>query len=196
MGHKYLHLSTFEIEGDYVGIVKKYLYLITDGKRVLLKLPKTLRQNFDSLAKMTRIRLSGSIKLNMQNSRLKLHPDNISAIAFHHPSGEIRSCSTTNNTKQSPCSPSLSSHLNAKIMICQKSGCRKRGGKKLLSQLQQTLQAEGLHKQVKIQTTGCQKQCKQAPSCILKVGKNKYHQIRPGAIRQKLNAEKDTFTQR
>ncbi|BAZ07874.1 hypothetical protein NIES3974_45390 [Calothrix sp. NIES-3974] len=190
MGQKYLRLSSFDIEGDYVGIVKKYLYLITDGKRILIKLSKTLRQNFDlySLPKMTRIRLSGVIKLNIHNSRLKLHTENISAIAFPHSSGEIRSYPEINHTKQPPCPP------NAKIMICQKSGCRKRGSEKLLSQLQQTLKAEGLHQQVKIQTTGCQKQCKQAPSCILKVGKNKYHQIRPGAIKQKL--KKDISTQK
>lgn len=186
MGQKYLHLATFDIEGDYIGVVKKHLLLITDGKRVLIKLAKPLRDNLNgNITRMTRIRLSGAIQLRLRDGRLKMRIHTILPMPLEFALSDTSICQ--NIPAKSACASKQQEISNAKIMICQKSGCRKRGGKKLLSQLQQTLEQQGLHEQVKIQTTGCQKQCRNAPSSILKIGKKKYHQVKPRAIAQRLH---------
>jgi NADH:ubiquinone oxidoreductase subunit E len=70
----------------------------------------------------------------------------------------------------------------AKIMVCQKSGCIKRGGKGLLSKLEKTLCDRGLLEKVKIEHTDCQKRCSSAPNCVLVLGKKQYRKIHPDAI--------------
>lgn len=212
MSRNYLHLSTFTIEGDYLGITKKHLHLISNGERIFVKLPKQIRESFDCTTNfMTRIHLSGAIHFHVRRGRMKMHIDCAIPLTTE-PTTEINFSQTansptvcqnrsvplnlrSNHLSQQGCQSQTQDLLNgkivdAKIMICQKSGCRKRGGKKLLSQLQQTLQKEGLHDQVKIQTTGCQKQCDNAPSCILKVGKKKYRQVNPDKLKQKLHQER------
>ncbi|ELS05187.1 NADH:ubiquinone oxidoreductase 24 kD subunit [Xenococcus sp. PCC 7305] len=66
-----------------------------------------------------------------------------------------------------------------KILICRKSSCDKRGGKKLYRALGETLHKLGLKERISIEVTGCQKQCKKAPSLILMPGKVKHADVSP-----------------
>ena len=70
----------------------------------------------------------------------------------------------------------------AKTMVCQKSGCMKRGGKGLLSDLEKTLCDRGLSDKVTIEHTDCQKRCSSAPNCVLMLGKKQYKKVHPEAI--------------
>jgi NADH:ubiquinone oxidoreductase subunit E len=67
-------------------------------------------------------------------------------------------------------------------MVCQKSGCLKRGGKGLLSDLEKTLGDRGLSDKVTIEHTDCQKRCSSAPNCVLMLGKKQYKKAHPEAI--------------
>ena len=51
----------------------------------------------------------------------------------------------------------------AKILVCQGSSCGKQGGQAICNLLQAELKAKGITNEVEIKTTGCMKQCKQAP---------------------------------
>ena len=58
----------------------------------------------------------------------------------------------------------------AKILICQKSGCQKRGGRQLVVALERVLRERQLQGQVKIQYTSCQKRCSKAPNLTIMRG--------------------------
>ena len=72
---------------------------------------------------------------------------------------------------------------NAKIIVCQKSGCLKRGGKRLLSELEKMLCDRGLEDQVIIEFSySCLKCCSSAPNYILQIGNKEYKKLHPEAI--------------
>ncbi|MGH8000081.1 MAG: (2Fe-2S) ferredoxin domain-containing protein, partial [Brasilonema sp.] len=70
----------------------------------------------------------------------------------------------------------------ARILVCQQSGCTKRGGRSLLSELEKILRDRGLSEQVVIEYTSCLKCCKNAPNFILQIGTKEYKNIHPEAI--------------
>jgi (2Fe-2S) ferredoxin len=70
----------------------------------------------------------------------------------------------------------------AKILICQKSDCRKRGGDTVCKVLQQELAQRGLEEQVTIEKTGCLKKCKSGPNLVILPDKTRYSKVEPEAI--------------
>lgn len=170
MAEKYLTLSELNIEGQFLGFVgdkpekSKHLLLAVSSGNIKIKLPKDLRVSlFTSLVPGEQIRVSAFSKLNSRTSKLKLTAYQVQAIGFcpiHHRLPETK----------------------PKIMVCQKSGCLKRGGKGLLSELEKTLCDRGLLHKVKIEHTDCQKRCHSAPNCVLKLGKKQYTKVHPQAI--------------
>ncbi|MBE9142063.1 (2Fe-2S) ferredoxin domain-containing protein [Planktothrix mougeotii LEGE 06226] len=70
----------------------------------------------------------------------------------------------------------------AKILICQKSDCRKRGGDEICTLLQQELAQRGLEDQVIIQKTGCLKKCKAGPNLVMLPDKTRYSKVEPEEI--------------
>lgn len=74
----------------------------------------------------------------------------------------------------------------SKILVCQKSSCRKRGGDKVCHALQQELGDRGLTDQVQIQKTGCLKKCKKGPNVVVLPDKTHYTNISDHHIPQLL----------
>ncbi|MEL6552043.1 MAG: (2Fe-2S) ferredoxin domain-containing protein [Cyanobacteria bacterium J06621_11] len=72
--------------------------------------------------------------------------------------------------------------VKGKIMVCHKSGCKKRGGRQLVEALERTLREQQLEDAVAIQYTGCQKQCSKAPSLIIMPGKYRYDGLTPREV--------------
>lgn len=70
-----------------------------------------------------------------------------------------------------------------KILVCQGSSCGKKGGQAICKILQTELKTKGLTQQVEIKTTGCMKQCKQAPCLIMPV-RNSYTRVQPQQVSQ------------
>lgn len=68
-----------------------------------------------------------------------------------------------------------------KILVCQGSSCGKKGGQAICQILQTELKTKGLTDQVEIKTTGCMKQCKQAPCLIMPV-RNSYTRVQPQQV--------------
>ena len=170
MGEKYLTLSELNIEGQFLGFVGKetgkykHLQLAIPTGNIKLKVPKNLRCSLGSfLVPGEQIRIDAISKLNPRTNKLKLEPYQIQAIGF---------CLLKQPLP----------HPKAKIMVCQKSGCLKRGGKGLLSELEKTLCDRGLSDKVTIEHTDCQKRCSSAPNCVLMLGKKQYKKVHPEAI--------------
>ena len=77
--------------------------------------------------------------------------------------------------------PIATNKTKAKILVCQGSSCSKKGGQTICQMLQTELSANGITNKAKIQTTGCLKQCKQAPVLIMPV-KKRYTQVKPEQV--------------
>lgn len=84
---------------------------------------------------------------------------------------------------QSVVNTTISPQTNTKILVCQKSDCQKRGGKAISKALESALSDCGLKGQVRIQGTGCLKQCKAGPNIVLMPDKTRYSRIEPIEIR-------------
>ena len=170
MGNKYLTLSELNLEGQLLGFVGgdpgkyKYLQLAVPSGNVEIKLPKELRRSLSlSLVPGQQIRVCGHSKVDSRTSKIKIKAYRVTP---------IDACPNQN----------LPPETKARIMVCQKSGCIKRGGKGFLSELEKTLSDRGLLDKVTIEQTGCQKCCSSAPNCVLELGKKKYKNIQPEAI--------------
>ncbi|BAZ37761.1 nucleic acid binding, OB-fold, tRNA/helicase-type [Calothrix sp. NIES-4101] len=203
MGDKYLKLSEFDIEGEFLGFSgnrpKKFKYLkfalakcnavatLTTGN-LKIKLPKELRTVLGlTLVPGNHIRIIGHSKLHSQNGNIKLKAYDViplEACHIHKPHLQQAILAVSETPSKQECSP------KAKILVCQGSGCRKRGAKQLLSNIEKSLcngkaskeVMRELRNQVKIQSTGCLKKCSKAPNCIVQLGKKKYSQVKPNAI--------------
>lgn len=171
MSHKFLTLSEINLEGNFLGFMGdnprkfKYLRLEISSGDVLVKLPKELRSSLGlSLRLGEQIQVYGVSKLNTRTGEVKLK-------AY-----QVKQADNCQNQDI------LSPQIAAKIKVCQKSGCLKRGGQDLLSELEQILRDRGLLDKVTIERTGCQKCCGSAPNCVLQLGNKKYKNIHPEAI--------------
>lgn len=80
--------------------------------------------------------------------------------------------------------PALESQKKASILVCQKSDCRKRGGKEICEALEEHLREKGLEEHVTIKSTGCMKRCKAGPNVIVMPDKTRYSKIEPEEIPQ------------
>jgi (2Fe-2S) ferredoxin len=171
MGKKYLTISEFNLEGEFLGFVGnapgkiKSLRLAILSKNLKIKVPKSLRVSIDlSLEYNDKISVTGISKVNIKTGKIKYKAYGMTLIDNICP-------------RQKKLSPG-----KAKILVCEKSGCSKRGNKSLLSELEKTLDERNLQDHVKIHRTGCQKRCHTAPDCTLHLGKKKYNKINPQAI--------------
>ncbi|WP_036480088.1 (2Fe-2S) ferredoxin domain-containing protein [Myxosarcina sp. GI1] len=70
----------------------------------------------------------------------------------------------------------------AKVLFCQNSTCWKKGGKAVCELLTSELQAKGIADRVEIKTTGCLKQCKQAPNMVIMPGGIRHSRVRPTQV--------------
>ena len=75
----------------------------------------------------------------------------------------------------------LKERPKAKVLVCQGSSCRKNGGK-ICELIQTQLQAKDMSDRVEIKTTGCLKQCKQAPNLIIMPGGIRYSRVQPKQV--------------
>ncbi|MFP4008750.1 MAG: (2Fe-2S) ferredoxin domain-containing protein [Spirulinaceae cyanobacterium] len=160
--------SFLEVEGNFLGFIPrpgnefKYMRLQVAERILSLKISKKLRFPLSqSLVEGDRLRVALKAK-----GKLKLKAERVEKISECELSCPL------------PCQSPSSSKGN-KILICRKSSCSKRGGKKLHSALEDTLKQLGLYGQIGIQLTGCQKQCKKAPSLTLMPGKVKHTYVDP-----------------
>ena len=187
--------STYKIEGEFLGFIPKpggklkYIQVRVGERTIPIKLAKELRKTLgQELAKGDRLSIFLEQKGLGRISKLKLKSDRLEKLS-----------STSNQVVQSTSdSFSLSSSFSSsvsdsktkkgKILVCRKSSCSKRGGKKLYSALVETLQQLNLQDRVSIELTGCQKQCKKAPSLILMPGKVKHAYVHPHDLANLLKA--------
>lgn len=175
--------STYQIKAKFLSFIPKpggelkYIQVQVRERIISIKLAKELQETWkNKLLKGDLLSIFLEQKGSEIGSKLKLKT--------HH----IEKFDTCNNESQVLKSISIPSDSQpekkqkGKILLCKKSSCSKSGGKNLYSALTETLEKLGLQNEVTIELTGCQKQCKKAPSLILMPGKVKHTYVNPNDL--------------
>lgn len=176
----------FNFEGQFLGFVDhagklKYARLRVLSEEMQVKLPKAMRQaSALSLNPGDSIRVTGIGKFDRQTHELKLKAMQIQSLSQPERSiAPVPHASPALSTL-SPCKPNLKPQI--KILVCQKSGCLKRGGKELCQALDQTLRDRDLKQSVTIKRTGCLKRCSSAPNLVIMPGNQRYTEVRSKSL--------------
>ncbi|MEM9567213.1 MAG: (2Fe-2S) ferredoxin domain-containing protein [Cyanobacteria bacterium P01_E01_bin.34] len=188
----------FDLEGTFLGFLGKHpskpksAVLEVDGEQMTVKLPKELRHSvqrqrfvpgdrvrcigrsqIDFDARVIKLKAFYFLPLSPKKDNRPLHlvpsEPNISSLKMSSPAEQCMS-------KAKGCATGLG-QKRAKILVCRKSGCRKRGGHRLVAELERILKAQQLQDRVEIQYTGCQKRCSRAPSLTVMPGKHHYDRL-------------------
>ncbi|HEY9829705.1 MAG TPA: (2Fe-2S) ferredoxin domain-containing protein [Stenomitos sp.] len=172
----YKLVSEFRVEGQFLGFVSdevgklKYLRVGVETSELQIKLTKENRAFLLRVLKPgDQILVMGKKKRDKHTGQFKLKAEQVNKL-------------TLDSQQIIPQHQILHTRPKAKILMCQKSGCIKRGGKRLCQELEATLCDRGLQDQVKIERTGCLKRCSQAPNVVLMPGKTRLSGMRPDAI--------------
>lgn len=182
----------FNLEGTLLGFLggehskPKSVILDVEDEQIVIKLPKELRPSIKQWVNVgDRIQCVGRSQVDHKAGVIKLkafqvfyppHSDT------HQPataaaSQDFISPETCTKAFKGESLPEVTEQKPAKILVCQKSGCQKRGGREIVVALQQVLQDYQLQDQVEIRYTGCQKRCSKAP--MLTIGKHCYDRLDP-----------------
>jgi (2Fe-2S) ferredoxin len=202
----YKQVSEFSLEGEILNLIiedgykLKYLRIGSDrGIEYLVKLCKELRVSLSSvLTPGLRVQVAGEKQLNLKNGKLKLKAYSLKLSGSNSleanqldqtntPMGILISDRAIDNScfpdrPKAPQRTIASAKTQAKILVCQKSDCQKRGGAAVCKALENALNSRGLAGQVTVQGTGCLKQCKAGPNIVLMPDKTRYSHIKPAEI--------------
>lgn len=127
---------------------------LSSGELTLARMDKSEECSRDSPVQSTQIQ-----------SRQRQSPGNTTT-----PAAPVSSSSTCSSTKPMT------------ILICRKSDCQKRGGRKLCAAIEDTLQQKGWSDRVVVKTTGCMKRCKAGPNLVVMPGKIRYSHVNSAQI--------------
>lgn len=196
--------STFQLEGEFLTFVAeagkiKYLRLIVANDEVQIKLSKAARASLFQqqqqslelvLRPWDRIQITGEQKLDRQTGRLKRKAHNIAKLN----QSCALACRDSFDSKTTAAvdvivpeelprsTTKLLAKPKAKLLVCQKSSCQKRGGNKQHQRIASLLHDRGIHHLVRIEPTGCLGKCSMAPNIMLMPGKQRLSGMKPEAI--------------
>jgi len=159
---RFIEKKPFDLIGQFDGFVAlesyklKYLRLKNVEQEYLIYIPKEQRLTlYKTLVRGEQISCQGESTYNQVNGESKWKAYSIEKV--------------------------IENKLQ-KVLICQGSGCLKKGSEKFSQELQLQLERENLDKQVKITSTGCLKNCKQGVNLILMPSQQKYCQVQAKQI--------------
>jgi hypothetical protein len=168
--------KTFQVEGEFLGFIDdfkdeaKYFRLAVGEQELEIKLDKELRRNKNlQLFPGDRLQVLGIEKFKKDSGKVKLKALQVIQL----------SCNLEKNTSY------IEESVNqqkAQILICQGSGCLKKGTRSLYSELEEAINTLGWQERVELKTTGCQKCCKHAPNMTLILGKIRFSHSSPYPI--------------
>lgn len=168
-----LNTRSFAIAGQVSQFVIKDGYrlkaieLLVEGHRYRIKLPEDLQQTLPGLERGDRVQVMGWAK-RKKTGIVKLTAEDLTVLKDGQPA----------NNRMTPGSDGLSNaavqQTTGKVLVCQKSGCMKRGGRAVRSALEQALRDRDLDNRVGIQATGCMNRCKAGPNLVFLPAKARY----------------------
>lgn len=172
MGKSKANQISFSLEGRFLRFIgeredkPKRLHLATTEGEYSIKVAKKLRTSLQAIVPGDWIQISGKKKLSRGKLKLK-------ASRVH---------SAPPKYADFPQPPAQLTGTKARVMVCQKSPCLKRGAGSVCQALEIALGDRGLEDQVSLKTTGCMNRCKAGPNVVFMPGKNRYSGIHPEEI--------------
>jgi (2Fe-2S) ferredoxin len=167
----------------------KYLKLETEESSYWIKIPRQLKKQIPNLSPGCQLEIRGRAKQGSKTgkiSKIKYKAQTIIIIATE--SLEVLDTPIQAKTQIASLLPVLDGKIQpkskAKVLICGKSNCWKKGGQKVCGAIESVLSDRGLTQQIPIQKTGCLKQCKKAPTLIMMPDKARYNKVQPKQARE------------
>ena len=181
-GTKHLPPYMFNLEGNFLGYLgtapnkQKALVLDFEQEQLTIKLPKSVRTSLQAydLQMGDPIQCIGRSQVDLSAGIIKLKAYYVMPLNRPAPAHADDALAAQSLGKSVPV---FTRQKRAKILVCRKSGCQKRGARQLGSTLEALLQEYQLRDYVEIQYTGCQKRCSKAPTLTIMPGKHRYDQL-------------------
>uniref|UniRef100_B8HWF1 (2Fe-2S) ferredoxin domain-containing protein n=1 Tax=Cyanothece sp. (strain PCC 7425 / ATCC 29141) TaxID=395961 RepID=B8HWF1_CYAP4 len=184
--------SSFILEGQFLGFVLegsklKYLRMALADSELEIKLSKQSRASLGTVIHpQDWIQVYGAeiCDRHSQNCKLKAYQINrISSQVENHSASFPEVVQTTIDKEAETLIQNQHNSVSAfKILVCQKSGCQKKGAKQQQQRLKTALQERGLSDRVTFESTGCLGKCSMAPNTMLMPGKKRLSGMSTGAI--------------
>ncbi|MEO1404108.1 MAG: (2Fe-2S) ferredoxin domain-containing protein [Cyanobacteria bacterium J06635_1] len=189
----------FYLEGRFAGFAAgkkspfKYLCLETTTGTHQIKLNKSLRlMLFRHLAVGDGVRVVGRQTLDKETEEPKLKAREVLKVDLPsanflarpeaHPEQHSQTRKAQTRKAQTRKTQTRKTQKKAKILICQKSSCRKRGSQAICQALEAALGEAGLEGSVSIKLTGCMDRCKAGPNVVVMPDKTRYTRVTPKQI--------------
>jgi len=155
----------------------KYLLLSTEGKEYSIKIPKGQpKKLIRQLEPGCEVKITGILKQKPKKERIEYKANSIKLLTA--PATKV----TQLKAPKAKLSSRKSSKSSAKILICKKSNCWKKGGKASYETLKTELTQKGIAEEVDIKLTGCLSKCKKAPNLIMLPDKKHYSKVKPKQV--------------
>lgn len=174
----------FSLEGQFGGFTAggkspfKYLNLESVDERHVIKLPKSVQlMVFRYLQAGDWIRVIGNQSIDKETGEPSLKATEVLRVK---PLEVVKTPVDSGSTPKPPQKNKKSS--KSKVLICQKSACRKRGATKVCQQVEATLAATGLTDTVQVKLTGCMDRCKAGPNMVVMPDKQRYTKVKPAQV--------------
>jgi Thioredoxin-like [2Fe-2S] ferredoxin len=201
--------TKFTIEGQFLGFVTeedenifKYMRMVVADEELQVKLSKQARASlyrileknyFIGLRPWDLIQVIGEQTLDRATGELRLKAEEINLLNANSTT-KIASLTDVNCQNTTPCpaktklsvSKSSASKSPAKLLICHRSSCQKKGGRRQHQAIETMLRDRGLHECVSLQKSDCLGKCSLAPNIMLMPGKKRLSGMNPEAIAELL----------
>ncbi len=176
-------VSSFNLNGKLSKIKLKkhkikYIKLATEQDKVWIKVSKKLRKQISQLPLESKLEVAGKLKQYPKTGKVKYKAQTITLVPQNlEQSAKIK-------TKQVSLLPVFDTKTKskAKVLICQKSNCWKKGGQQVYKKLESVLSDRNLSEQISIRKTGCLKKCKKAPNLVMLPDKAHYTKVKPQQV--------------
>ena len=153
----------------------KYIKLETKQGKYWIKVPKKLREKIANLSLGCELEVEGIARQKLERKKIKRKAEKIMVIAPNLADNPIEV--KTETVSLLPIFD-RKTKSKAKVLICQKSNCWKKGGKQVCAEIESILDDMGLTKEIPIKKTGCLKQCKKAPALVMMPDKARYNKVK------------------
>jgi (2Fe-2S) ferredoxin len=182
----------FSLIGCFLGFIHnqkhqpKALRLATREGEWTIKLAKELRdRDYSAWIPGAQVQVWGDQKLKPQKHqppKLKLKADRVDLAAYPPVSPLPPIVPSSTAASNAIVKPPRRQTAKAVIQVCHKSDCLKNGGKAVCQAIDRMIANFGLEDVVKVQSTGCMKNCKAAPNLVVLPDKQRYAKIKPSQV--------------
>ncbi|MBE9167774.1 (2Fe-2S) ferredoxin domain-containing protein [Pleurocapsales cyanobacterium LEGE 06147] len=188
-------VSEFNFVGQLIDVVTKndnqikYLKLSAANKEYWIKVAKEIREDIRQIVTPgCKLQVRGKQKRNIKNIKVKYKAYAVELVNEEQ-GKEVNSQPLTVLDSRCPMSdvllPTASQNSlkpAAKILVCKKSSCWKRGGEKVCQVIEAMRRDRDLGDKIQIKTTGCLKRCKQGPNLVIMPDKARYSNVKPQQV--------------